>query len=464
MTGLMLRENMTQTTTINTAQPAQHRPFGFWTAVSLVMGNMIGTGIYLLPSELAHFGTLSLAGYLLTALGALGLAYVFSSLILYNPRSGGPYAYGREVFGDLTGFLVAWGYWTMNWTGSAATAVGVTSYLSTFLPSLAHNRIFALECELFLIWCITCVNCLGLRVGGRVQIVLTFLKLLPLLAIPAVSFFWFQLENVSLKIPVTGSGHTWAFFTAISGSAALSVWSFVGLESATVPTSKISNPRRTVMLATLCGTAAIAILYLITLIGLFGLIPVETLANSATPFVDATVAVTGSVMAPAIISICIIVSGIGGLNGWILLHGQMPEAMAKDGLFPPRFAKVSSQGVPRFGLITGSLLITCLLTVTYENSLLEQFVLIVTAAVVMTLFAYLVSSMAALSLIKKKRMFSIICCFAILYTSWAIWSVGLKILVLTAMGYIIGLPVYWYTRKTAKNNASSLFSDSEKSR
>lgn len=425
--------------------PLTPRPFGFWTAVSLVVGNMVGTGIYVLPAALAQYGSISLLGYALTALGAICLAYVFANLILHNPRSGGPYTYGQEVFGKLTGFLVAWGYWTMNWTGSAATAVAVVSYLSTFIPALAVNRLLSLVYACFIVWGVTIVNCLGLRIGGRVQVVLTFLKLLPLLVIPCVSLFWFQPENFALSGSIAGGNWT-VLLAAISGSAAFSVWSFVGLESATVPTDKISNPRQTVVLATLCGTTAAALLYFMTLVGLFGLLPVEQLANSGTPFVDATRTVTGFAMSP-LIAICIIVSGLGGLNGWILLHGQVPEAMAKDGLFPCCFAKTSPQGVPRVGLIVGSILITILLTVNYKDSLLDQFILIVTVASVMTLFAYLVSSLAALVLIRRKPLFSMVCVIASCYSLWAIWGVGLKILILTAVAYIIGIPIHAYTQK-----------------
>lgn len=422
------------------------KPFGFWTAVSLVIGNMIGTGIYFLPAALATYGSLSLIGFALSACGALCLAYVFAVLTIHNPKSGGPYTHGQAVFGNLIGFLVAWGYWIMNWTGSAATAIGIVSYCSAFVPELVHNRLLAFEYGLVIVWGVTFINCLGLRFGGIIQVILTAIKLIPLIIVPLAALFWFHPDNFFLSVgSATDQGHT--TFSAINAAAALALWSFIGLEAATVPADQIHNPKKTIARATIFGTALVALIYFITNVALFGAIPIHTLATSAAPFVDVAKLIFGDTIAP-LIALCVILSGLGGINGWILLHGQIPQVMAKDGLFPRQFTRVTADGTPVLGLIVGSVLITLLMAASYQDSLLEQFVLIITVGSVMTLFAYLISSLAALFLLKEAKTlgFWVVCLLAIVYSLWAIGGAGSKVLLFCAFGYGIGIPVYLYVR------------------
>ncbi|MEI8295631.1 MAG: amino acid permease [Alphaproteobacteria bacterium] len=440
----MVQEQENTATTLATG-----RPFGFWTAVSLVIGNMVGTGIYPLPAALAIYGSLSLIGFALAAVGAMCLAYIFAHLTIHNPKSGGPYTHGQAVFGDLIGFLVAWGYWIMNWTGSAATAIGIVGYLSIFVPELVHNRLLAFEYGMAIVWSVTIINCLGLRFGGAVQVVFTAVKLIPLIVIPIVALFWFNSDNFFLSVgSAMDQGHT--TFSAINASATIAMWSFIGLEAATVPAERIANPERTIARATIFGTALVAIVYLITNVALFGAVPIHTLATSSAPFVDVAKVVFGEHVAP-LIALCIIISGLGGINGWILLHGQIPQVMAKDGLFPRQFLKTSADGTPVLGLVVGSILITLLMIASYQDSLLQQFVLIITVGGVMTLFAYLVSSFAALFLLKGKKtltpVFKIVCIAAIAYSLWAIAGAGTKVLMFCVVGYCVGVPLYIYVRR-----------------
>lgn len=414
--------------------------------MSLVIGNMIGTGIYLLPASLARYGSLSLIGFALTALGALCLAYVFAVLTVRNPQSGGPYTHGQAVFGNLVGFLVAWGYWIMNWTGSAATAIGIVSYLSTFVPELVHNRLLAFEYGMVIVWSVTLINCLGLRFGGAVQVILTSVKLIPLIIVPIAALFWFHPDNFFLSVgSAMDDGHT--TFSAINAAAALAIWSFIGLEAATVPADRIHSPEKTIARATIFGTALVALIYLFTNVALFGAIPIHTLATSATPFVDVAKLAFGDYVAP-IIAVCVIISGLGGINGWILLHGQIPQVMAKDSLFPRQFLRTSADGTPVLGLLVGSFLITLLMMASYQDSLLQQFEMIITVGSVMTLFAYFISSLAALFLFKNTKTlgFKLICSLAIIYSLWAIGGAGSKVLTFCGLGYLIGIPLYLYVR------------------
>ena len=147
---------------------------GLWTTTSLVIGNMIGSGVFLLPSALAVYGGISIIGWLFSTIGAFILALLFSYLSKAMPSAGGPYAYTREGLGEFAAFIVAWGYWISIWCGNAAITVALVSYLSVFFPILAVNNIAAVVTGLSAIWLLTWVNTRGINTVGKVQLLTTF--------------------------------------------------------------------------------------------------------------------------------------------------------------------------------------------------------------------------------------------------------------------------------------------------
>src|SRR6266508_3564702 len=185
------------------ARQRRRRGLGLWMATALVVGNMVGSGVFLLPSSLAKYGGISIVAWVLTAAGAVLLALVFARLGRAYPQTGGPYAYSRRAFGDFVGFQTAWGYWIAIWAGNAAIAVAFVSYLSTFWDALATNSLLAATVALAAIWLLTWINALGVRLGGWVQGVTTVLKLLPLLAIATVGLLFIEGGNFS---PFNASG------------------------------------------------------------------------------------------------------------------------------------------------------------------------------------------------------------------------------------------------------------------
>jgi basic amino acid/polyamine antiporter, APA family len=162
------------------------KPLGFWTCWSLTVGIMIGSGVFTLPAVLAPYGLLSFGGWLVTGAGSILLALVFARLAQRTPRSGGPYAYARDAFGDLPGFLIAWGYWASYWIAIAAIALAFVGYLPVFFPALKDSVAGQIGAGLALIWGLTLVNVFGLREAGMAQIGLTFLKIAPLLIVIAL--------------------------------------------------------------------------------------------------------------------------------------------------------------------------------------------------------------------------------------------------------------------------------------
>ncbi len=255
---------------------------GLWMSIALVMGNMIGSGIFLLPASLSLYGGISVFGWLFSSVGALLLALVFARLGGILPATGGPYAYTRLGFGDFAGFLVAWGYWISIWCANAAIAVAFVGYLGHFLPGLAQTRLLAAATALAAIWTLTWVNTQGIRKAGTVQLVSTSLKILPLVAIGTAGLLYFDPGNFRPFNVSEASG-----FSAISASATLTLWAFLGLESATVPAAQVDRPERTIPRATVFGTLTTALIYVLSTVGVMGILSPSALRGSTAPFADA---------------------------------------------------------------------------------------------------------------------------------------------------------------------------------
>jgi len=427
-----------------TTSPA--RVFGFWTATSLVLGNMIGSGIFYLPASLAHVGPISILGWLITAVGAVSLAYVFSKLSLHNPQAGGPFSHTRQAFGDQMGFFMAWGYWIMTWSSNAAVALAFVSYLSHFVPFLAESKLASFGMATFLIWFTTFLNCRNLKYGGFVQILTVIIKISPLIAVAILGWYFIDPQNYAPFNPNFDTP-----LSAINAAAAITMWAFIGLESATVPAENVENPAKTISRATLFGTLLGALIYIVITAVIFGLIPAQNLASSNAPFVDAATKIFGGWVAP-LIGFCVLVSIFGGLNGWIILQGQIPYALAKEGLFPKVFSKLSKNGTPVFGLVFTSILMTVLMSMNYTKSLVTQFNNMILIGTIMTLGTYLSSTLASIKLLKHSYIVKLqpaIYLAIFLGASYCIWAIlgsGLENLSICFMAYACGIPVYIYSR------------------
>jgi APA family basic amino acid/polyamine antiporter len=304
------------------------RNLGLWTATALVVGNMVGSGVFLLPASLGAYGGVSLVGWAFTSAGAFLLALVFSWLARAVPGAGGPYVYTRAGLGEFPGFLVAWGYWTSFLPGNAAIAVAMVGYLAFFVPALASDPALGALAALAAIWLLVWVNTRGVREAGGVQVATTLLKLVPLVAIAGAGLAVFHLSHL---VPFNASGQS--TLSAVSSTAALTLWAFLGLESATVPGDEVERPERTIPLATMRGTAVTAVVYIAGTVAVMGVVEPAILAHSTAPFADAAGALFGR-WAAAIVAAGAVVSCFGALNGWTLLLGKVRAAAAADGLLP----------------------------------------------------------------------------------------------------------------------------------
>jgi len=433
------------------AEPSQARKLGLLMSIALVVGNMIGSGIFLLPSSLAPYGLNSIVAWLLSAAGAIALAVVLSRLSRAFPEGGGPYAYTHAAFGPLAAFLVAWGYWINVWVGNAAIATGAVSYLVPFAPRIGADPHVSAAVVVAILWILTAVNCIGVRAAGWVQGVTTVLKVLPLLAIAAVGVFRVRLDSLAGNAAVPFS------LSAVTASATLTLFALLGLESATIPDGKVANPERTIPRATMIGTILTAFIYVASCTTVLVLLPTARLAASHAPFADVAGMFWGGTGA-ALVALAAAISGFGALNGWILLQGEVPYVMAKDGVFPKVFARTSRRDTPVVALVFGSVLVTLLVFLNAGGTTVHVFTFMVLLATSACLVMYLVCSLALLKLQWQGRLgdarrgtagLAAVGSIATLYSLWAIAGAGTEASLWGLALFAAGGPVYLAMRRGA---------------
>lgn len=426
--------------------------------IAMVVGNMVGTGIFVLPASLANYGTISLVSWVFTSIGALLLALTFTHLNKRFPQTGGPYNYARHAFGNLTGFIIAISYWFSNLVSIAGISIASVGYLGFIFPALnantpAYSPICVLFLELAIIWLFTMINILGLHFAGVVQLFLTIIKTTPLFIIIIFGLSHIHLANLMQFMPNDTSA-----FSAISSAAALTFWAFIGLEAATVPSENTSGPRD-IAKATISGTLISSFVYIASTFVLMGMIAVTELRSSQFPFAEAGAILFGPLGA-GLIAVFACISGIGALNVCVLLQGQIVYAAARDNIFPHWLAKLSRRGTPIRGHIFSTFLITLLLIITMQPNLLKQFNYIAILAALLALMTYLSSAFAEIKFVfqgKKSVLHmlltrsAIISILAAIYAIWMISSMNAEIIKIGFFIVVFCIPVYYlFIRKYAQ--------------
>jgi APA family basic amino acid/polyamine antiporter len=433
------------------AEPAPtRRQFGLPTASALVVGSVIGTGVFALPSALAGYGPISLVAFGLVTVGALALALTFRALTGRLPLSGGPYVYARDAFGDFAGFLNAWSYWITAWAGNAAIVVAWVGYVEVFWNS-DHTKGWSIVIALIGLWIPAVVNLAGLRSIAWFQILTTIVKFVPLLFIATVGLLFIKSANFGEFNASGGSA-----LSAISAAAAIALFSYIGIETASVAAGRVRDPQRNVGRATVLGTIACAFVYILGTLVVFGTVAHGKLVSSTAPFTDSANAIFGGRWGGNAVAIAAIVSGIGALVGWTLIVAEMPQAAARDRLFPARFARESKAGVPAFGIIVSTLLASVLTVVSY-TSFDNVFTTIVLLSVFTAVIPYLFSAAAQLYWLMTRRSVAnrhrlirdvVISGVALVFSFWTLAGSGYQAVYYGVFFLLLGVPVYiWMKTK-----------------
>ncbi|WP_058235150.1 amino acid permease [Devriesea agamarum] len=329
------------------------------TAVALIMGSIIGTGVFILPSSVAEYGWLGMIGLIMATVGAVALALVFASLSKRRPMQGGPYAYAREGYGDFAGFTNAWSYWCAAWPGNSAIAVAWAGYVMALFGWDDKNVLLKLAICAVGLFVPMAINLIGVKSMGAFQIITTILKITPLVFMGTVGLvFAFRYGNWPEFNP---SGQN--IFTALATSLSLAAFVYVGVETASIAASKVRNPDRNVPLATVGGTVGTAVVYILVTIAVYGIVPGEELRTTTAPFSLALDQIFGGTWGGKVVALFAVISGIGALNSWAMITAEVPQAAARNKVFPQFFARVNRKNVPYWGVISGQVLSFVLIAV-----------------------------------------------------------------------------------------------------
>jgi len=421
-------------------------------ATALVVGNMVGTSIYTLPASLAlRAGPLGLVAWVLTAAGYLFVALVYASLGTRYPRTGGPYVYAREAFGEHLGFQTVWSYWFSAVIGNAAIATGVVAYAVGLSPRLAASVPLQFALAQGLLWGLCAVNVRGVVGTTRLQIAVVVLTVVPLLVLSLLALLAFDPANLHPFAP-HGLGK-------IAVGTALVVWAYSGVESATVPAEEVRGPERTIRLGTLLGYALGTGVFLVTALAVAGGLPNEVVASSPRPIallVEHTVGPT----AAWIVSLCAILAAVGTLNGWILMAGRIPLSAAREGLFFRSFGAVHPRyGTPHRSLIIGTAIASGMCLLYFSRSLLEVFDFIALLAVLTTLLPHLYAAAAELLLSRRdheryppaaRRRAHLTAPLAFAFVLYTIYGVGAEVVLWGFLVVLAGTPLYiWFQTRAS---------------
>jgi arginine:agmatine antiporter len=412
-------------------------------ATMLVAGNMIGTGVFLLPVNLASVGGIAILGFLVATAGAAALGLVFAKLGELDPQEGGPYAYARDFLGPYVGFQTNYVYWFGNWIGNIAIAVAAVGYLAEFIPPISGPPA-SVWATAVVIWILTFANILGPRVVGALETWTMSLALVPILGIAFFGWFWFDSATFLAGWNVSGGSS----LHAISRSASMALWAFMGIESAAVSAGVIENPKRNIPLATLIGLGLAAVVYILSSSVIMGIIPNAELQTAHAPFAEAARLAAGT-WGMVVISLCAILKSLGSLGGWMLLVGQSAKAAADDGMFPGAFGRLNRHGVPGRGLVIVGVLMTIVLFATMSPTLAGQFNRIVDLAVILAVLPYIYASVALVKIVYDHglpaRTFQAYKWIAIAAVGYGLWAVkgGDPSTVVNAMvALLLSVPLY----------------------
>lgn len=422
---------------------------GFWAVFALVAGSQIGSGVLMQPSSLAPYGSLVIFGWLISSLSAISLALVFSWLCSKYPKTGGPCVYIEAAFGKNIGFFIGWTYWVISWVSTTVLFVSSIAYLS---PLLGYPNASTRLClELLLLFLLTALNLKGVAAAGRAEFLLSLLKVIPLLILPSIAIFYFDLSNMMIdksKLDVNNLSDI------LSSVALLTLWGFIGVETATTAAGSVKNPSKTIPKAIFLGTLFVALLYMFNSVAIMGLIPGSVLALSKAPYADAAQVIFGGNWHLLLSAIAAIIC-IGTANAWTLSSGQAALGLAQDGLLPKIFTKTNKSGAPIISLLCSCLGTIPVLMLTANENLATQIDTIINFSVIAFLFIYALCIAAFFKLVwirKEKVTWFYILAGIIsgIFCLFVLAKTPIHILAIASLFTISGLPVFIYQNRYKK--------------
>ena len=424
----------------------QHRVIGFWRGWSIAVGCAIGSGIYMMPTMLAPYGLLGFGGWLVAGAGSILVALTMARLVKRIPKTGGPYVYVNEGLGKFSGFIIAWTYWVACVSAIAGISIAFVGYLGFFLPQIANSQINALLASLLLIWIIVFLNIRSLENSSKFQLISTLLKLLPLIFIILLGASNFNVNNLPELNP--SNLHPISLIATVT---TLVMWSFIGIETATVPADNVINPQETIPKVLIASVITILVLYILVSIAIAALVPASELLDSSAPFALAASKILG-VTGGTIVSLGALISTLGSLNANTLTAGNLSLAAARDGLLPSKFVILSKNGTPIFTYLLTGAFVSILLILNYTKGIVNAFVFMAMLSTLSTLIAYAFCAIAEFKFSRadeknlQRNNALLISCGTFLYAFFAIWGAGIEMIIYSIILILIGTPIYLFKK------------------
>jgi len=436
---------------------------GLPSATALVIGSIIGTGVFTMPAVMAGAGTSSILTLLTVSVGAVLLGVLFGQLTKRIPSAeGGVYAFARHEFGDFAGYLTAWCYWITAWAGNAAIVASWVLYVEALFgisnPSGWTNFGIAMTG----LWIPAAINLLGVHRMAIFQNITVVLKFLPLLLVGTVGWFFVKSGNFG---PFNATGGS--LYSGISIAAGVALFSFIGVECAAIAAGRVRDPKRNVGLASVIGTALCALLYITVTAAVMGLEPHGKLVNDGAPFVAAFHTMFGSAwIVGKLVAATAVISGLGALNGWTLVTAEMPYAAARHDLFPRAFLRRNSRGALTFGIVFSTAVASALMAYSYSglSSGLTVFTYLVTLSVVTVALPYFISACAQLAyLVSRRRKVQgwtlardlAVAGLSVLFSLWVTAAAGYQAVYQAMILVLAGIPIYAFLKARKERDGTA---------
>ncbi|EKN4709249.1 TPA: putrescine-ornithine antiporter [Yersinia enterocolitica] len=407
--------------------------------------NMMGSGIIMLPTKLAEVGTISIVSWLVTAVGSMALAYAFAKCGMFSHKSGGMGGYAEYAFGKSGNFMANYTYGVSLLIANVAIAISAVGY-GTELIGAELSPLGICLATIGVLWLCTVANFGGARITGKISEITVWGVIIPVVGLSVIGWFWFS----PTLYAESWNPHHVPTFEAIGASIAMTLWAFLGLESACANTDVVENPEKNVPIAVLGGTLGTAVIYIVSTNVIAGIVPNMDLANSTAPFGLAFAQMFDPTVGKIIMAL-MVMSCCGSLLGWQFTIAQVFKSSADEGYFPKVFSKISKAEAPIKGMLVIVVIQTVLSLMTISPSLNKQFNVLVNLAVVTNIIPYILS-MAALIIIQKvakvdpskARVANIIALIGALYSFYALYSSGEEAMMYGAIVTFLGWTLYGF--------------------
>lgn len=410
---------------------------------TLVAVNMMGSGIILLPASMAQIGGISLLSWIVTAIGSMAIAYSFAQIGVICPRQGGMSAYSEEAHGTSSFFMASFLYYLSLAIGNVAIAISAVGYLTPFFPWLGTGAVPLCAGVVGLIWVTTIANFGGPSVTGKIGSITVWGVIVPVAGLSIIGWFWF---DVSTFMAAWNPNDT-SMGTAVASSIPLTLWAFLGMESAAQNADAVENPKKNVPLACMLGTMGAAVIYILSTTVIMGIVDNKELANSTAPFAFVFAQMFNPTIGKVVMALAVMAC-LGSLLGWQFTLSSTSKYTADQKMFPAIFSKLNKMGAPVAGLLLAAVLQTLMAFSTMSPNASAQFNKLVNLAAVTNIIPYITAISAIMVIMYKARVSAAVyrrnvcvAFVAIAYSILALYASGKDAvfggMMVMAVGYLI---------------------------